>query len=428
MGYSSDVHRGPTPVEPQRRTGFRRLAPALTPIRGRDIAAGIRGQYRGTGREEFRETIRGFLDGTSAGTYTSFRTALVTCLKRLSGENDRSLLAVPAFCSNDYRVAIDRTDLERRRYDVDPTTLAADLGSLGSLPLDDVLAVVVVNVLGYGSAMEEIKALCDEHGVLVVEALGYSLGATYDGQRLGTVGDCSLLNFQQGKPVPVGGGMVVSHRESIAFDDARPAVGPNLTALTGYSLLGHPRAYYWYVRTLAPLATRLGRSVDTHPESKDGAVDAGPPKTMSNFQGTIGKRVFDRLGRNRRSRALTAQFYRQELDGVAGISHPTPIQGLGNHQYVRYPLCVEDRKLRSAIHDALAEAGVETRRLYDWPEIEGDAFPGAARLQREILTLPTHPYVSKSDRKRIVATIRAVVRSRHDPRRSIPAKRVPDDG
>lgn len=393
--------------------GIRLVPPAVTPLSPSDLAAGAAGQFRGTGRAEFRDALRSFLDGHSAGTYTSFRRALAACLLELAESGEGNTVLVPSFCSSDYPDAIEGAGLALDRYDVDPTTLSADVSDLDSLP-EETLAVIVVNVLGYSSPMAEIAELCDQQDVFLVEALGYSLGSAYEGARLGTFGDCSVLNFQQGKPIPVGGGMVISGTERLTFDDAgREAVRPNAGMLGGYTLFGHPTLYGLYDQVGKPLVARLGQAerVSTHPESKLGVAYDPPFKTLSNFQGTVGYRSFQRLADHRRQRARTANYYASALGDLPGITHLDAIEGLTNHQFVRYPMLVESPDRRNALLAALEARGIQATAMYDWPKIDPDTFPGGARLQQQLITLPTHPYVDREDRQRTVQAVRDVVYS-----------------
>ena len=392
---------------------YRRVPSAITPLTPGDIAAGIAGQRNGTGRREFGAEIGSFLSASGTASYTSFRRALCGCLLEIAGtaDGDRTNVVIPAFCSSDFPDAIDGAGLTALRYDVDAETLSADLESLTDLPTENTLAVVAINVLGYSSPMDRLEEYCRENDTYLIEALGYAFGAEYEGRRLGTFGDCSVLNFQQGKPIPIGGGMVVSRDSDLEFtDDGRPAVAPNVGLLAGYAALSHPRPYYLYSRVSDAL-DRLGAStadVSTHPESKVDVPYEPPFATISNFQGTVGQRVMKRLPRHRRQRADTAEVYATELADCPHVRHVQPVDGLSNHQYVRYPLVVDSTALRDELRTALSDIGIETAALYSWPPIDGDRFPGASRLQDGIITLPTHPYVDRDDRQRIVETVRAV--------------------
>lgn len=403
------LHRGKNPSVQISSPPLRVVPPAITPVSQVSIAKGIIDHARKKGRRDFRREIQSYLSGTSAATYTSFRRALAACLQTLSATREEDVVLIPSFCSSDYHTVIDRIGLTSRRYDVDPTSLAADVDSLRNQSFEDVLAVVAVNVLGYSSPMTTLETMATDRDTYLVEALGYGLGANYNGKRLGTFGDCSVLNFQQGKPIPVGGGMVVSQTDSIAVtDENRPTVSPNIGVLSGYALFSHPQLYGLYDSVGNQVLSKLGMvsRPSTHPESKTDVNYEPPYRTMSNFQGAVGHSVFEKQTIHRNRRAETAAFYDRELASVSSLTQLTPINGLSDHQWVRYPLLCNTAENRDTLVDELVAAGIQATALYDWPPIDGDTHPGGATLQDRLIALPTHPYVSERDRIRTVTILK----------------------
>lgn len=397
---------------------LRALPTAVTPITAGDLLAGVAEHARGRGREALRDAVRERLDGETAATYSSYRRALAAALRELDAATapTRSTVLVPAFCSSDFAAAVNGVGLDVRRYDVSARTLAADLESLRSRLDDDALAVVAVNPLGYGSDVAGMRERCDDAGAFLVEALGYALGATYEDRPLGTYGDLSVLNFQQGKPIPVGGGMVLTRNPALSVSDAdRPSARPNLGALSGYAALGRPRPFAVYRRARAALAPR-GEPASTHPDAKGEVAYDGPFRTMSNFQGAVACRVLNRLPETRRRRAANARYYREAFRAFEHADLIEPLAGVGDHQWVRYPLLVASNELRGEIRRTLEKEGVQTPLLYNWPKVRRREFPGARALQRRVLPLPTHPYVDERDRRRIVATVEDVAAAYADRR------------
>jgi len=59
----------------------------------------------------------------------------------------------------------------------------------------DVKLVVLIHLYGTPAKIDEIKALCDKRGALIVEDTTESFGATYKGKQTGTFGDYNAISF-----------------------------------------------------------------------------------------------------------------------------------------------------------------------------------------------------------------------------------------
>lgn len=78
-------------------------------------------------------------------------------------------------------------------------------------------AVMVVHLYGLVARMEEICAICREHGIPVIEDAAESLGTTYKGQHTGTFGDYGIVSFNGNKIITTsGGGMLLLNTEDAA--------------------------------------------------------------------------------------------------------------------------------------------------------------------------------------------------------------------
>lgn len=82
-------------------------------------------------------------------------------------------------------------------------------------------AVILVHLYGTPAKLEEIRSLCAEYGVVLIEDAAESLGATYHGQQTGTFGKFGVFSFNGNKIITTsGGGMLVSEDEQ-AIQKAR---------------------------------------------------------------------------------------------------------------------------------------------------------------------------------------------------------------
>lgn len=65
----------------------------------------------------------------------------------------------------------------------------------------DVKVVVVVHLYGTPGKIDEIKAVCDKHGAVIVKGAAESFGATYKGKQTGTFGNYSIISYNGNKVI-----------------------------------------------------------------------------------------------------------------------------------------------------------------------------------------------------------------------------------
>ncbi len=77
--------------------------------------------------------------------------------------------------------------------------------------LDEVQAVIISHMRGHTSDMDAIMALCDARNIPVVEDAAHSLGTTWNGQNIGTIGKVGCFSFQSYKMINAGeGGILIT--------------------------------------------------------------------------------------------------------------------------------------------------------------------------------------------------------------------------
>ena len=59
----------------------------------------------------------------------------------------------------------------------------------------DVKVVVIAHLYGTPGKIDELKAICDRHGAMVIEDAAESLGAVYKGKQTGTFGKYNCISF-----------------------------------------------------------------------------------------------------------------------------------------------------------------------------------------------------------------------------------------
>ena len=81
----------------------------------------------------------------------------------------------------------------------------------------DVKLVVIAHLYGTPGKVDELKAICDKHGALIVEDAAESLGATYKGVQTGMFGDYAAISFNGNKIITgSSGGMFLTNNKEDA--------------------------------------------------------------------------------------------------------------------------------------------------------------------------------------------------------------------
>ena len=76
---------------------------------------------------------------------------------------------------------------------------------------DNISAVIISHMRGHTSDMDAIMALCDARNIPVIEDAAHSLGTTWHGQNIGTLGRIGCFSFQSYKLVNAGeGGILIT--------------------------------------------------------------------------------------------------------------------------------------------------------------------------------------------------------------------------
>jgi dTDP-4-amino-4,6-dideoxygalactose transaminase len=78
-------------------------------------------------------------------------------------------------------------------------------------------AIMVVHMLGNPARMDELKAIADEHGLLLIEDCAQAFGASYMGKMVGTIGHAGTYSFNIFKTITAGDGGMVATADEAAY-------------------------------------------------------------------------------------------------------------------------------------------------------------------------------------------------------------------
>ncbi len=101
--------------------------------------------------------------------------------------------------------------------DIDWETMNIDIAKIEAAITPKTKAILVVHLHGLAVDMVKILEIAHKHSLKVIEDACQAHGATFNGKKVGTFGDCAAFSFNQNKNLCSGeGGMFVSDQEEIA--------------------------------------------------------------------------------------------------------------------------------------------------------------------------------------------------------------------
>lgn len=272
-------------------------------------------------------------------------------------------------------------DSERTSWNLDPARLEEAL--LAEATRGDgkrVRALITVDLYGQCADYDRISAICERHGVEIIEDAAEALGATHRGRSAGTLGALGVFSFNGNKIITTsGGGMLVGRKaEHIA----------------------HARHLATQARMPAP-----------HYEHEE----VGFNYRMSNLLAAIGRGQLRVLPeRVARRRAINAH-YRRLLGDLPGLAF-MPEAAWGTSTFWLTTLTVDPARFgadRERIRLALEAANIEARPVWKPMHLQPvyrdrRAYGGevSADLFERGLCLPSGSSLSDADVERVAGLVR----------------------
>lgn len=109
--------------------------------------------------------------------------------------------ATPVFCDIDRTLNLDPVDVERR---ISKSTRA----------------IMAIHYQGSAAKMEELQKIAEKHQLFIIEDVAQAIGASYRGQKLGTLGNIGTFSLQANKVITAGEGGFLIFREEAHFERA----------------------------------------------------------------------------------------------------------------------------------------------------------------------------------------------------------------
>lgn len=388
---------------------LRHIAPSGAPIGAADLARWVgRLIDDGDGRTALTAALRarfGVSHAVLTGTGRAGMTVLLQALRRIAPA--RSEVVLPAYTCYSVAASTVKAGLTPRLVDIDPSTLDFDRTQLEALDASRVLAVIATNLYGFPNDLPALAEYARARGVFLIDDAAQAMGASVGGRLSGTWGDAGLFSFDKGKNVSaIDGGAVVTSDDRIRHAlDAVLAAAPAPTR--GASAVHAAKAVI-YAALLHPWAYGVPANIPQLGLGRTAFTTDFPIETFDPLAAQLAVVMLGRLDAFTRARVANGEGLRRELDPAVDARAIAPIPS-AQAVYLRLPVLVDDGVDRAALLRALVGAGIGATASYpaslaDVPDLRGylanptAAVPGARRVARSIVTLPTHPFVTAGDR------------------------------
>lgn len=252
-------------------------------------------------------------------------------------------------------------------------------------------ALVAVHLAGQPCDLAEIGALCRQYGVHLIEDACHALGASYQGQPIGSCAhsDMTVFSFHPVKPITTGEGGAITTRSAALAAKLRLYRSHGITRDPAQLSAPSPGGWYYEQQVL------------------------GFNYRLTDIQAALGASQLRRLPQFIAQRQQLATRYDELLTRL-------PVQPLrqmddrrsGYHLYV---VRVADR---DRVFAQLREAGIGVNVHYMpipaqpyYRELGHDpaAYPGAQAYYRQAISLPLYPALSLAEQDQVVRALESVL-------------------
>ncbi len=275
--------------------------------------------------------------------------------------------------------------------DISPDTYCVDLKEIPQKITSKTKVIAPVSYAGFPVDISRLRPIADETGALIIEDGCHALGATRNGQKVGSEADMTIFSFHPVKHITTGeGGMVVTNN---------PLFAERLRLFRSHGITKDE--------------TKMERQ--SHGPWYSEMIDLGYNYRLTDLQSALGLSQLKKLDRFLEKRHSIAQLYNTILANVENIKIPPAHPG---HAYHLYPLWVKPSK-RKHVFDFLREhnIGVQVHYIpvYLHPfymstfGFKDGECPRAEHFYAGEISLPIFPALAEHDVEYVCAKVKEAV-------------------
>ena len=383
----------------------RTIPPAAAPLKPSDIIHGLMGLLSPRKcRNKMERELRDYFQVKHVFLVSSGKAALTIILQALrSLSPSKKQVLIPAYTCFSVPSAVVKSGMDVALCDMDIDTYDYNYELLDGAVNPDTLCVVSGNLFSIPSDTERIVDICKGKGAYVVEDAAQAMGCRYKDRLVGTVADVGFYSLGRGKNITCGsGGIIVTNSEVIAAaidtlynQMVEPRLLENVREFLQTILLAlfiRP-SLYWFPAGLPFL--KLGETF---------FYRDFPVKRLSGMKAGMLWNWRRKLEEYNQKRRENAEYYCGALQSESRSGMIAPAASL------RLPVMAISRSVRDTIIARSSKQGLGISRMYPTPinmveEIKsnflGKEYPAARELSERLFTVPTHPLLSRKERKKI---------------------------
>jgi len=312
--------------------------------------------------------------------------------------------------------------------DVDPATFTLDPAALERAITPATRAIVPTHLYGLPCDMDAIMAIARKHDLRVIEDCAHTLGATYKGRAVGTIGDAGFFSFQTLKPLNCyGGGMALVANPAVASRvraQAERERWPDQKRIENRLLVGRAQRILIkpWVFTISAfpilwVSSLIGANPDVYLWEEIRELDPLPDvytERFPNVQAAIGIAALEQLDDWTARTQRHARVMDQALDGLPGITVP---KAPPDRTHVYYQYCVYGPQ-RDALVVKCVRRGVDIEtlhvdvcsdlELFAGATVEPAGAPGAHRAA-QAMQIPVYSSLTDEQTARVARVVRGVL-------------------
>ena len=326
--------------------------------------------------KKLQHQLMAYLGVPQLSMFVNGHLALETVIQAMGLKDSEGEVITTPFTFVSTTHAITRNGLKPVFCDIKPDDYTMDPAKIEALITDKTVAIVPVHVYGTLCDVEAIEAIAKKHGLKVIYDAAHAFGVKYKGVGVGNFGDAAMFSFHATKVFnTIEGG-------AIAFSDE--TLRKSLHSLKNFGI-----------------------------KDEECIDEVGGNAKMDEFRAAMGICNLRHIEACIAARGAAAARYNERLSGVKGIQlMKTQADVQPNYAYYAVLFDAEQfGESRDAVYDRLKANDIYARK-YFYPAVnEMDCYdntnetPVAARISRQVLTLPMYADLTLADVDRICDVI-----------------------